>query len=291
MLSLIGNVFAQEQKEETIVDLKQNEDILFIQDEETEEQKAEKAKIVMESFSLALQMKDYDKISSYLKNGSNINTNLYDGNTAVTLSSMHKDIKFLTFLSNNGGNLSILNKNGESILYWGATGKNTEYLQTVKNIMSAKDFDSLLKKNTKTGRTPVHAAVLYVGNVDVISWLIDQKVDINAQDSNGQTALHYAVAIRKWDSLIVLLKKNGNITIKDNNGQTVEDYILERGDIIVFPQIYPYLSPVGKRILESRLASTGFLTEIKENKEIEEKPVSKDGISSFSKLLKKINNK
>jgi ankyrin repeat protein len=236
-------------------------------------------------------MKDYDKISAYLKSGSNINTNLYDGNTAVTLSSMHKDIKFLTFLSSNGGNLSVLNKNGESILYWGATGKNIEYLQTVKSIMSTKDFDLLLKKNTKTGRTPIHAAVLYSGNVDVISWLIEQKVDINAQDSNGQTAMHYATAIRKWDSLITLLKKNGNISIKDSSGQTVEDYILERGDVMVFPQIYPYLSPIGKRILETRLAGTGFLTENKESKEKEENTISKDAVSSFSKLLKKINNK
>lgn len=276
-----NNSTSSETQKETIVDLKKDDDnILFVQDEETEEQKAARQKAVVQTFATSVQMKDYEKIQSYLSNGANINTNLYDGNTIVTLSAFHRDIKLLTFAAEKKANLSALNNDGESIIYWGAAGKNLEYIETIKSLMSAKDFDSLMQKQTKTKRTPLHAAVLYAGNKDIVEFLLNNKVSLEAKDNNGQTALHYAAALRRWDILELLLKKGGNIKEVDAKNESVEQYIIDKWDLYGMEKVYPFVSDTTKRIIESRFVGmgSGFIEKI-QNINPSFKPISKSELN------------
>lgn len=234
-----------------------DEEVLFVQDDANEVRP-------LENFSIALQAKSYDKIDQYLKNGSNINQQLYDGNTAIHISAFQTDTKFLNFISERKAALTTLNKNNESILYWASAGKSIEYLDTAKTLLG-KDFDSLLAKKTKRDRTPLHSAVLYSGNLNVVNWLISNRVDINAKDENGQTALHYAVVTRNWDVLELLLQKGGKLSEKDNEGRSVEDYVFEKMDILNIDKLYPFVSAENKKFIEESLSSVMPLTLMKLN--------------------------
>lgn len=240
------------------ITLKQGDenDVLFVQEEKNEEEVKAAATAALESFSMALQAKSYLKIDEYLQKGFNINHVLYDGNTIVQISAFHRDLDLLFFISERKANLSNLNKNGESILYWGATGKSVQYLEEAKALLG-KEFDSLMAKKTKTGRTPLHAAVLHAGNLDVINWLISNKADIKAKDVNGQTAMHYAVAIRSWDVLEVLLKRGGTLTEVDNEGKSVEEYLFEKLDVLTIDRFHTYVSPDKKTLIEKTVVTFG----------------------------------
>lgn len=241
------SVLSQEQKKDNdiLIDLKQTnkvkeeEDILFVQEDNIVVKEDNTLKDI---FSIYLQSKNYEKISKLLSEGYDINHILYNGNNAVNISSFHKDSKYLIFLAKNGAKLNHINNNGESIFYWGATSKNTEYLNTIKNIMLKKDFNNLIIKKDKNGRSILHSSVLYDGDISVLEWILDNKIYINEKDIEGKTALHYAINIRNWKALIFLISKGGDLTIKDNNNSTVEDRILENFDLIETTKLYPYLS-------------------------------------------------
>ncbi len=60
------------------------------------------------------------------------------------------------------------------------------------------------------------------------------KPDINAQDENGDTALHYAVKNDAVESLSCLLKNNANVSILNNdmNGPIHTAVILNKVNIL-----------------------------------------------------------
>jgi ankyrin repeat protein len=225
-----------------------DDDVLFIQEGEDEKSSSK----IYDNFSIAIQSKDYKKIETYIMKGANINTPLYNGNTIIHISAFHRDLDFLLFAADHKANFKQLNNNDESILYWAAGGQSVQYLEEARAILG-KDFDLLLAKQTKTGRTPLHSAIVYSANLDVIKWLIDNKININAKDINGKTALHYAAGMRKWEALEVMLKKGGNINEADDEGRTVEDYIFERMDVLSVEIFYPYVSPDKKLFIEESL--------------------------------------
>lgn len=238
-----NTILKQETALPTLVE-SDKDDILFVQEEEEEEPKK-----LYDNFSIAIQSKNYTKIDNYLNQGANINHNLYNGNTIVHISAFHRDLDFLFFAADRKANLSQLNDNNESILYWAAGGSSVQYLEEARAILG-KNFNSLLNKQNKVGRTPLHSAMIYSSNIDVINWLIDNKLDMSAKDIDGKTALHYAAGMRKWLALEAMLKKGGNINEIDNEGKTVEEYIFERMDILSVEIFHPYVSQKRKVFIE-----------------------------------------
>lgn len=246
-------------KDEIVLE-KGQEEVLFVQEENPQE-KVVKA----ETFSIIVQSKKYEKIEQWLSSGASINQQLYEGNTIIHLSAMHQDKRLLDIANKYKANFLQLNNQGESALYWASASNNINYLQSLKEAVGIKLWDQLVSKNTKTQRTPLHSHILYKGDKQVIDFLLAQKIDINQSDNNKQTALHYAAAIGKWDLLIYLISKGGDISRQDKEKKTIEDYILEKADMSSTIKLYPYLSENGKKQIEERAAknSSVFYEELK----------------------------
>ncbi|KAH3880250.1 ankyrin repeat domain-containing protein 16-like [Dreissena polymorpha] len=64
------------------------------------------------------------------------------------------------------------------------------------------------------------------GHVNVISYLLQKKVNIDAQDSKGRTALHIAAGAQKADCVRVLLKHGASI-MEDQTGSTPKQLALK----------------------------------------------------------------
>ncbi|RYE13113.1 MAG: hypothetical protein EOP34_09520, partial [Rickettsiales bacterium] len=150
---------------------------------------------------------------------------------------------------NHGANVLIEDKNGYIALHNSLIlnfCKSSEYLInaisskniTEKQILLAVD---LAIKHDKTGcnlkllskmhdsktallneRFFLHEAV-QCQNVEAAKILIDIGVDINKQDNNGDTALHYAVRYNNVPMINLLSSKNANDTLMNNQGRTVHD--------------------------------------------------------------------
>ena len=68
-------------------------------------------------------------------------------------------------------------------------------------------------------------AVVY-DNIDNIKYLVrNLKVDINAQDNDGWTALYYAAANNKRDAYNLLLRLGADKNIANNDGLKPADVL------------------------------------------------------------------
>ncbi len=60
----------------------------------------------------------------------------------------------------------------------------------------------------------------FYNNLDILSWLIDQGANINHQDRDGFSALHFAANEQQYESAKYLILKNADLELKDSYGNT-----------------------------------------------------------------------
>lgn len=81
----------------------------------------------------------------------------------------------------------------------------------------------LLEKGIETRgeerRTALINAAFY-DNAPLLKWLLKNGADINAQDTFGFTALHFACQEGCLQSVVILLEKNANVNLVDKYGNT-----------------------------------------------------------------------
>ncbi|EIE24977.1 hypothetical protein COCSUDRAFT_83670, partial [Coccomyxa subellipsoidea C-169] len=70
------------------------------------------------------------------------------------------------------------------------------------------------------GWTPL-MSVVSAGREEAVDLLLGTEIDVNAKNSSGQTALHYAASKARKPSVIrALLAKGANVNTKDSTGST-----------------------------------------------------------------------
>ena len=117
-----------------------------------------------------------------------------------------------------------------------------EKAQMIKDIYAFLNSKIKEKNNyyeQESGTTPLHWAV-NAQNLSLIDYLLKHtNYEINEQDSDGQTCLHFLICFekagtydKKWkkDTLELLIKNGADLTIKDNEGKTAYDYAVEIKD-------------------------------------------------------------
>jgi hypothetical protein len=77
----------------------------------------------------------------------------------------------------------------------------------------------LLNHQDKQGRSALHFAAKQ-GDIAIITVLIDEKIDLDLEDKNNNTALHLAIFAKKKDVANELIKRGASIRIRNSQGQT-----------------------------------------------------------------------
>ena len=88
-------------------------------------------------------------------------------------------------------------------------------IEEVKKILLENEidfFDSYL-------RTPLIWSVIY-NNCELLNWLIENNANINHQDKNGYSALHFCAQEKSKDVVKILLNNNIDIELSDFYGNT-----------------------------------------------------------------------
>ena len=143
------------------------------------------------------------------------------GNSALHLAvTLKNNDEIINYLIRNGADINLKNSKGQTPLHL-ASGKNR-----IENI-------NVLLTNPKInynsidiqGFTPLIKACASQA-YDVVKALIrSNDVNINFQDKIGNTALHYLCEDEKYDIAIELIKRGGDVEIKNNEGKTPLDLI------------------------------------------------------------------
>jgi ankyrin repeat protein len=87
--------------------------------------------------------------------------------------------------------------------------------ENVKTVLSEVGIDAL----DGYQRTSLIWASFY-NNSELLKWLIDNGANINHQDRNGFSALHFAGKEQCYDTAAILIKNKADLEIKDSNGNT-----------------------------------------------------------------------
>lgn len=90
-------------------------------------------------------------------------------------------------------------------------GKN----ENVKKILTELGIDAL----DGYQRTSLIWTAFY-NNAELLKWLIDNGANINHQDRNGFSALHFAVKEQRFDVTEILINNKADLELKDSNGNT-----------------------------------------------------------------------
>jgi ankyrin repeat protein len=125
-------------------------------------------------------------------------TMLTTGTTPLLRAAKAADIPAMKFLLDHGADPNLSTRNG------------------VNPLMAAAGLGTREEDNTGRKKTEPDT-------VEAIQMLLDKGVDINAQDTRGQTALHGAAFWGKDQVVEFLVKKGAKIDLKDKKGFTAID--------------------------------------------------------------------
>ncbi len=143
------------------------------------------------------------------------------------------DLQFVEKYIQSGGDVNVRDCFGYSPLHNAILPHKVESLNIVIMLLAAGADPNA--KEEVSGRTPLHKAI-QEGNNDVIEELLkSDKLEINVQDYDGNTALHHAANKSDPELISILLLKNPDPTIKNKEGDIAAQiafklYVKETGN-------------------------------------------------------------
>lgn len=163
------------------------------------------AKVVDKEGNTALMVasagKNTDLINILLAKYNNINAVNSIGESALTKAVASGSLEIVTLLIDKGAKADIVDKEGNNLaVHWfnSYKPKDETFAQKQQILTNAKvNFKATQHK----GATLLHLAV-DKGDVEIVKKAIELGVDINAQDEDGNTALHKAALIAKDDQVL-----------------------------------------------------------------------------------------
>eukprot|EP00919_Chromeraceae_sp_WS-2016_P005322 GHVR01012541.1.p1 GENE.GHVR01012541.1~~GHVR01012541.1.p1 ORF type:complete len:1050 (+),score=256.13 GHVR01012541.1:34-3150(+) len=112
-------------------------------------------------------------------------------------------IRFLEKLSREGHDVNCIDENKNSILY---RASRDGHVSLVKEIYKNKHFK-------EDGGTSGLMGACEGGHIDIVNFLLDNKVDVNLKDKNKQTAIHFASMNGNVEIVQKLIKYGASINI------------------------------------------------------------------------------
>lgn len=116
--------------------------------------------------------------------------------------------------------------------------------EDLPDILYSNDTESLQNylenggtiKSNELGYIPLHGAASR-GSLHMIDILLNNKSDINEQDSLGNTAIMQAIYWNKNNACIILLHRGADVSIKNNNNCTAYDLMTQKKQYVLAERI------------------------------------------------------
>ncbi len=179
---------------------------------------------------LALQyMDDSNSIDYFISKGLSLTDTDTNGNNAFFYAARGGNVSIMRYLLDKGIDPKAENANGENALLYAAHG-------TRGGSPSIETFSYLAKLGLAVNTTNVkgeNALLLAAGNnkdVNVIDFLIHERVDVNTIDEDGNTALIKAASGNTIDVIHRIAENTKDVNHANKNGQTALMLAVQSGD-------------------------------------------------------------
>ena len=195
----------------------------------------------------ALLQKNMELIQLLISKGADINHKTNSGTTALHFATQKKNTALVKFLVDNGANINLPDADGYTVLHYAVHQKNTALVKFLVgkgadiNIRSKKNQSAiylaalndqmdvvlfLLEKGAEIDQKSAYMllpAAAKDGNLALTKSLLEQNLNVNHKNANGNTALHNAAAAGKLEMVKFLVSRGANIKIRNNYGETPLD--------------------------------------------------------------------
>jgi uncharacterized protein len=165
----------------------------------------------------------YKTIQLLLKHGTDPNISYDEGETLLQQAITYRNFKIFQLLVEHGADINGTDFTAMSVYYRIICDGNDQMIELL--LQNGADLDAV----DKFGRTPLHLAVIFHRQIDILKILLEnqyQKADPNAADSSGGTALHYAASFGSKAEIIGYLVKHGADPERvDQTGKKPRDYL------------------------------------------------------------------
>ncbi|XP_046643175.1 serine/threonine-protein phosphatase 6 regulatory ankyrin repeat subunit B-like [Daphnia pulicaria] len=131
------------------------------------------------------------------------------GQTALHIAAYEPNVNVVEYLINKGANLNAVDKRGWSPLHVAA--KERDGIPIIDLLLEAKKVKGIgdVNDQNKQGRTALHYAAAYSNEITA-EHLIKKGANVNRRNNNGDTPLHYAALGAEDMKIIDLLLQNIN---------------------------------------------------------------------------------
>lgn len=174
----------------------------------------------------AVYKKDYEEIEKIISLGGSINERNEFMLSPIFVAARQADLKMFNYLLAKGAKLDgeikksgLELRDGKNLLLFATGGGNPNIVE----ILIQKGF-SPNDKNPLSHQRPIHIAA---ENCvwQTLDKLLKYKIDKDAIDKLGKTALHYAAASNCLEASIILIEVGVNPLTKDSSGKMAIDYV------------------------------------------------------------------
>jgi len=113
---------------------------------------------------------------------------------------------------------------GMTALHRVVQGKHTKYIEAmIELVKKGAHVDAVTPPGASGNSINSMMLASALGHVAMAQALVNHGADLNAQDPEGRTALHYAAIQNHAPVIEMLLRSNADAHIKDDNGHTAKD--------------------------------------------------------------------
>lgn len=161
---------------------------------------------------------DLERIKTLIKQGARINAPNRHGETPLYRAAIGRHWKAVNWFLTHGAQADVIDSGGWTLLHWAANANDpraVRFLLVKGHVRLRRDY---------RGLTPLHEAARTASfltlRVFLDSMHVDDRSFIDAQDSNGLTALHWAVHAKQHQNIKILLDAGAAIGVSDNRGLT-----------------------------------------------------------------------
>ncbi|PJX27592.1 hypothetical protein CAP47_01800 [Psychroflexus sp. S27] len=171
---------------------------------------------------LLLLMPNLEKISEInflIDAGLDLKSTDHDGNNAFMYAVRKGNISLLKELIQEGINPKVVNEKGENAIFMASYGarRHSNSIE-VYRFLNKLNIEANISNSEKT--TPLHNIARGTKDTEIFDFFINKGVDVNQQNSKGQTALMNASAYNDISVVEYLLKKDAEINLANQNKKT-----------------------------------------------------------------------